>query len=64
MITVTIAAADNEPFTVRFQSKILKDGVVTWHDDEVVNEVGNSQSYGIDKDSFRLIVEGLKEGAE
>ena len=64
MITVTIAAADNEPFTVRFQSKILKDGVVTWHDDEVVNEVGKSQPYGIDKDSFRLIVEGLKEGVE
>jgi hypothetical protein len=42
---------------VRWQTKILKDGVVTWHDEEVVNEVGKSQPYGIYKDSIRLIVE-------
>jgi len=56
-ISLAIAAAEgNEPFTVRFQTKALEDGVVTWTDAEVVQEVGKSQIYGIDE-NFRLIVE-------
>jgi hypothetical protein len=54
--TVTIIAGDNEPFVVRFQNKVLKDGVITWADGEVVGEVGKSQPYGIDE-NFRLVIE-------
>jgi hypothetical protein len=56
MITLTLTAGDGEQFTVRFQSKVLENGAVTWADAEVNHEVGKSQAYGIDK-NFRLIIE-------
>lgn len=58
MITLTIHAENGEPFTVRFQNKSGQsdDGSPIWQDSEVVQEVGQSQSYGLDG-NFRLIVE-------
>ncbi|OKO69706.1 hypothetical protein [Bradyrhizobium sp. AS23.2] len=56
MITVTITTEKEEPFTVRFQSKLLKDGNIVWGDSEIVHEIGKSQAYGIDE-NFRLIIE-------
>ena len=61
MITLTITSENNEPFTLRFQTKaaIAEDGSVTWQDSEVTNVAGKSQLYGIDE-NFRLIVESCK----
>jgi hypothetical protein len=56
MITLTITAESGEPFTVRFQARVLESGVVTWQDSDVNREVGKSQRYGLDE-NFRLIVE-------
>ncbi|MBR0764220.1 hypothetical protein [Bradyrhizobium japonicum] len=61
MITLTITSENDEPFTVRFQTRPAagQDGSVTWQDSEVVTEAGKSQVYGIDE-NFRLIVESCK----
>jgi hypothetical protein len=59
MMTLTITAENGEPFTVRFQHKVLENGSIAWADAEVINEVGKSQRYGLDE-NFRLIVEATK----
>lgn len=64
MITVTVTSENEEPFTVRFQSKqnIDASGVPTWGDNEVVGEKGKSQRYGIDE-NFRLVIEAMPANA-
>lgn len=61
MITLTITSENDEPFTVRFQTKaaVGEDGPMTWRDSEVANVAGKSQVYGIDE-NFRIIVESCK----
>jgi len=56
MITLTITSENDDPFTVRFQSKRLESGSTIWVDSETIKEVGKSQRYGVDE-NFRLIIE-------
>ncbi|MBB4362176.1 hypothetical protein GGD65_003201 [Bradyrhizobium sp. CIR18] len=56
MITLTINEKDGQQFTVRFQVKTMDGDQQVWRDGDVNQEVGKSQTYGIDE-NFRLIIE-------
>ncbi|MGY3472460.1 hypothetical protein [Bradyrhizobium ottawaense] len=56
MITLTINEKDGKKFTVRFQVKAGDGEDQIWRDEEVNQEAGQSQAYGLDE-NFRLIVE-------